>query len=155
MKVLLILKPDSRYGKVHYANLLRLHNALYADQRAKLNDLNGRNGFGGATSLMGIWGPGDIMATAVDENEQAVGFLSFALSGKNAEKWLWIHNFFVDDNQRGKGVGSLLMETVKAYGKQKGCRFMQLTVLDNNSEALAMYQRLGFRTEMQDMVKEL
>ncbi|ANZ48398.1 acetyltransferase [Erwinia phage vB_EamM_Caitlin] len=155
MKVLLILKPDSRYGKQYYTALLDLHNALYADQRAKLNDLTGRDGFGGADSLDGIWGPGDVMALAIDENDKAVGFLSFAISGKNAQKWLWIHNFYVDSSQRGKGVGTLLMDTVKEYGKAKGCRFMQLTVLDNNDAALAMYQKMGFQTEMQDMVKEL
>lgn len=155
MKVLLILKPDSRYGKQYYTDLLNLHNALYADQRIKLNDLNGRNGFGSTETLEGIWGPGDVMALALDENNKAVGFLSFGISGKNAQKWLWIHNFYVDPSQRGKGVGTLLMDTVRDYGKTKGCRFMQLTVLDNNDAALAMYQKMGFQTEMQDMVKEL
>ncbi|QVW55854.1 hypothetical protein pEaSNUABM9_00273 [Erwinia phage pEa_SNUABM_9] len=155
MDVKLILKPDSRLGKLYYNSLLQLHNELYADQRAKLSDLTGRDGFGGADSLEGIWTPYDVMAVAVDEKQEAVGFLSFSISGKNAQKWLWIHNFYVKDSQRGKGVGSLLMQTVRDYGKQKGCRFMQLTVLDNNEAALAMYQRLGFRTEMQDMVKEL
>ena len=155
MKVTLILKPDSRLGKLYYDEILALHNALYADQHDKLLELTGRDGFGGADTLDGIWTPYDTMAVAIDDEKKAVGFLSFAISGKNAQKWLWIHNFFVNPDQRGKGVGSLLMDTVRDYGKQKGCRFMQLTVLDNNEAALAMYQRLGFRTEMQDMVKEL
>lgn len=154
MKVLLILKPDSRLGKTYYNDILDLHNALYADQRGKLKDLTGRDGFSGADSLEGIWTSMDTIALAV-ENGVAVGFLSFTISGKNAQKWLWIHNFYVNSSQRGKGVGSMLMETVREFGKAKGCRFMQLTVLDNNDSALAMYQKLGFRTEMQDMVKEL
>ena len=155
MKVTLILKADSRYGRQYYNDLLNLHNALYADQRAKLSDLTGRDGFGGTTSLDGIWEAGDVMALALDENGRAVGFLSFSISGKNAQKWLWIHNFYVDPSARGHGVGTLLMDSVRDYGKSKGCRFMQLTVLDNNETALAMYQKMGFQTEMQDMVKEL
>lgn len=32
---------------------------------------------------------------------------------------------------------------------------MQLNVLGNNDRAIAFYERFGFRTEYQDMVKEL
>lgn len=155
MKILLVMNLTTRLGKKYLDDLTRLHNALYADQSIKLSELNGREGFKPVDSVEEVWSPGTMMALAVTDAGEAVGFLSFSMSGKNATRWLWIHNFFVDPAMRGKGVGNMLMRTVKDYGKSKGCSFMQLTVLDNNSPAIAMYQKFGFRTEMQDMVSEI
>lgn len=155
MKILLIMNLTTRLGKKYHDDMTRLHNALYADQSIKLSELNGREGFKPVDTVDEVWSPGTMVALAVTDDGEAVGFLSFSMSGKNATRWLWIHNFFVDPNMRGKGVGNMLMRTVKEYGKSKGCTFMQLTVLDNNSPAIAMYQKFGFRTEMQDMVSEI
>lgn len=158
MKIVLVSKLDGRLGKKYGEGLLRLHNSLYNDQQAKLKDLNGRSGFNEIDELEEVWSVGQQAAVAIDDDDVPVGFLSFSVqSGRSniGSKWLWIYNFYVDNSQRGKGVGLQLMNAVRDHGKSKGCGFMQLYVLDNNQQAIAMYQKFGFRTEYRDMVKEL
>lgn len=154
MKVILITKPDSKYGKKYAEGLLGLHNALYDDQHEKLDQLNGRQGFSRITELNEVWNDGTLCACAIDDNDSPVGFITFGYT-KQGNRFLWIYNFFVAEAVRSEGVGKTLIDTVKDYGKSKGCKWMQLTVLDNNARAIAFYERYGFRTEYQDMVKEL
>ncbi|QVW55974.1 hypothetical protein pEaSNUABM10_00111 [Erwinia phage pEa_SNUABM_10] len=158
MKVVLVSKLTSRLGQKFHAELTDLHNSLYNDQQARLKDLNGRSGFNEIDDVSEVWSEGQQAAIAVDDEGRAVGFLSFSIqTGRSnmGSKWLWIYNFYVNNDQRGKGVGLLLMNAVRDHGKAKGCGFMQLYVLDNNQQAIAMYQKFGFRTEYRDMVKEI
>lgn len=154
MKIILITKPDSKYGKLYGEGLLGLHNELYDDQHEKLDQLNGRQGFSRIDALTDVWDVGTLCACAVDDNNRPVGFITFSYT-KQGNRFLWVHNFFVLEAHRSSGVGQTLIDTVRDYGKSKGCKWMQLTVLDNNSRAIAFYERYGFRTEYQDMVKEL
>lgn len=154
MKVILITKPDSRYGRLYQSGLLDLHNGLYDDQHEKLEQINGRQGFHQIESLNQVWASGTIAAVAVDDSDIPVGFITFSYT-KEGSRFLWVHNFFVAAEVRSSGVGQQLIDTVKTYGKSKGCNWMQLTVLDINSRAIAFYERYGFRTEYKDMVKEL
>ncbi|HHS7556402.1 TPA: N-acetyltransferase family protein [Salmonella enterica] len=154
MKIVFVTKPTSPYGRKYYADLLSLHNKLYADQRIKLTDLNGRDGFASIDKLEEIWNEGTMCACAVDDRDVVVGFITFGYT-KKGQRWLWIYNFFVEEEVRSQGVGKDLIAAVEAYGKSKGCAWMQLTVLGNNDRALAFYERFGFRTEYHDMVKEI
>lgn len=154
MEIQLILKLDSRLGKKYHEDITRLHNGLYANQREKLVELTGRISFGYIDSVDEVWQSGDAIAIAIDD-DRPVGFITFKLVGKNNERWVNVLNFYVESAQRGKGVGLQLMDAVKDYGKTKNCKWMALTVLDNNSQAIGMYEKFGFRTEYQDMVKEL
>ena len=158
MKIVLVSKLTTRLGLKHKDGLTALHNSLYNDQQAKLKDLNGRNGFNEIDDVSEVWSDGQQAAIAIDDDGKEVGFLSFSIqTGRSnmGSKWLWIYNFYVNGDQRGKGVGLQLMNAVRDHGKAKGCGFMQLYVLDNNQQAIAMYQKFGFRTEYRDMVKEL
>lgn len=154
MKIVLVIKPNSPYGKKYYADLLVLHNKLYEDQRIKLVDLNGREGFKSIDKLEEVWSEGLICACAVDEHDAVVGFISFTVH-KQRESFLVISNFFVDEAVRSQGVGKDLMIAVEKYGKSKGCVWMQLFVLGNNDRAFDFYERFGFKTEFKDMVKEI
>lgn len=154
MKIVFVTKPNSPYGKKYYADLLGLHNKLYDDQKIKLADLNGREGFNQISKLEEVWSEGTLCACAVDDRGVAVGFITFGYT-KKGQRFLWVYNFFVDESVRSQGVGHELIEAVENYGKSKGCAWMQLNVLGNNDRAIAFYERFGFRTEYQDMVKEL
>ncbi|EPD0672168.1 GNAT family N-acetyltransferase [Salmonella enterica subsp. enterica serovar Chester] len=47
------------------------------------------------------------------------------------------------------------MDKVREYGKSKGCGWMSLDVLDNNVKAISLYEKMGFRTECREMIKEI
>lgn len=47
-------------------------------------------------------------------------------------------------DQRGRGVGRLLMETAFAVAKEKGAEIMALEVRESSAAAIGLYQGLGF-----------
>jgi len=50
----------------------------------------------------------------------------------------------VDPSARGRGLGTLLMQTVENQMKQEGAGVMSLEVAENNATALQFYRGLGF-----------
>lgn len=50
----------------------------------------------------------------------------------------------VDAAARGCGVGSMLLERLKARGRADGCRALRLDVIDTNAAARRLYERSGF-----------
>jgi ribosomal protein S18 acetylase RimI-like enzyme len=67
-----------------------------------------------------------------------IGFSTFA-----AKPLINIHDFVVLPAARGKGVGRRLLEAVEKTRKL-GCCKVTLEVMDNNHQALQMYQAAGF-----------
>lgn len=53
----------------------------------------------------------------------------------------------VNENVRGKGIGTKLLEFVKEFGKQNGCTDMYLTVNEENENAINLYEKFGFRVK--------
>lgn len=47
--------------------------------------------------------------------------------------------------QRGRGVGRLLMEKALAVAREKGAEIMALEVRESGAAAIGLYQALGFR----------
>lgn len=63
----------------------------------------------------------------------------------------------VDEKAQGKGVGTALIQAVKAAAKSRGCRSIQLDVWELNKNALHFYEKLGFvtlRREMEQVLDE-
>ncbi len=50
----------------------------------------------------------------------------------------------VAEDQRGRGTGSALLEAASEYARASGLRAVQLTVVDTNPRAEALYRRQGF-----------
>lgn len=50
----------------------------------------------------------------------------------------------VDQDMRGRGIGSLLIEEVVAVAAERECREIRLDVIDTNPRARALYERRGF-----------
>jgi ribosomal protein S18 acetylase RimI-like enzyme len=68
-----------------------------------------------------------------------IGFSSFA-----AKPLINIHDFVVLTASRGKGVGRRLLDAVEGKARELGCCKLTLEVMDNNHQALRMYQAAGF-----------
>jgi ribosomal protein S18 acetylase RimI-like enzyme len=61
----------------------------------------------------------------------------------------------VDEVRRNQGIGTAMMIDVRAIAKAFGCTDMQLGVYPQNNEALAFYQKCGFRIRSVDMHMKL
>lgn len=68
-----------------------------------------------------------------------IGFSSFA--GKELVN---IHDIYVEQAYRGKGVSQRMLASVEAIARQMGCCKITLEVLSNNHSAKASYKKFGF-----------
>lgn len=90
----------------------------------------------------------EIFVAKVDE--KIVGYIMFNIKEKNSahmryRKQLSIEAICVDEKNRGKGIGTSLLECVKMIGKEEGCTDMYLTVNEENKKAIQLYEKLGFK----------
>jgi ribosomal protein S18 acetylase RimI-like enzyme len=55
----------------------------------------------------------------------------------------------------GHGVGRALMEHAERWARQRGHQSITLSVFEGNRRAQALYERVGYATEMRRMIKRL
>ena len=60
------------------------------------------------------------------------------------KKALLVH-LYVDENNRRQGIGTALMKYSLKYLKEKGVEFVDLEVYPQNTGAMALYEKMGFR----------
>lgn len=66
-------------------------------------------------------------------------------------KTLYIDDICVDENARGKHVGTALYEYVRDYAKSIGCNNITLNVWEGNEPALHFYRNMGMQVQKTTM----
>ena len=56
-----------------------------------------------------------------------------------------IHDLFVLEGWRGKGVGKVLVNEIKKWFKNKGVSWVLVCVLSTNKNAIKFWRKLGFK----------
>ncbi|MDC7120815.1 GNAT family N-acetyltransferase [Cellulomonas fimi] len=70
--------------------------------------------------------------------------------GRDGRPRSWhLHGLGVVPGARGAGIGTALTATVLAEGLAAGCAFVSLGMYSDNDRARRVYERLGFRTELE------
>lgn len=72
-------------------------------------------------------------------------------SSTYAYKTLYIDDFCVDENARGKGIGTELYEYVKAFAKENGYYNITLHAWECNPDGVAFYKHLGMTVQQYTM----
>ncbi len=79
--------------------------------------------------------------------EEAGVIVGFALYYIRFSTWkgqrLYLEDFIVTEEARGRGIGRILFERIIQEGKEKGFSGMMLQVLDWNEPAVAFYKKYG------------
>ena len=88
-----------------------------------------------------------------EENSEIIGAVSYSIMDMKAAiihpfKSLWISDLVVSQNHRGKGIGTLLVEKVKETAKENSVDRIQLNVSSYNTDAVKLYEKLGFTPEL-------
>jgi ribosomal protein S18 acetylase RimI-like enzyme len=99
-----------------------------------------RGGFAGgkADDLRAIYGPtGALWRTTV------LGWLSDQVDN---DRFL-LDGLCVDASARGQGLGTALLNAICTEARLRGFPAVRLDVIDSNTRAIALYQRLGFHIE--------
>ena len=64
------------------------------------------------------------------------------------EAAVYIQDMDVPEEMRGRGIGTLLMDASKEYGRAHGADFIRTQVFPQNEAGLRFYERNGFREMM-------
>ncbi|MBR4290379.1 MAG: GNAT family N-acetyltransferase [Oscillospiraceae bacterium] len=80
---------------------------------------------------------------------------NYDMVGHAKRRVLLVDEICVDESQRNQGIGTEMMIEVRAIARAFGCTDMQLGVYPQNNEALAFYQKCGFRIRSIDMQMKL
>lgn len=81
--------------------------------------------------------------TLLDEDGQAVA-LGY---GVQTEAWYGLFGIVVDADKRHRGYGQAMTEALMSLGKASGATYAYLQVDGNNTSALGLYEKLGFRQQ--------
>lgn len=81
-----------------------------------------------------------------------VGYITFNIQEKTNpsmryRKQINIDAICVNEENRGEGIGTLLLEYMKKYGKENNCTDMYLTVNEENENAIKVYEKFGFKVK--------
>lgn len=83
----------------------------------------------------------------VEEGEELVGYLSaFSRSQKRVRHIVTI-GIAILQSHVGKGIGTMLFKELEAWAKEHNKHRLELTVMENNPSAFALYQKMGFEVE--------
>ena len=80
-----------------------------------------------------------------DGNRSAIAFALFFTNFSTflGRRGLWLEDLFVMPQHRGRGIGRLLLASLAATARARGCGRLEWSVLDWNAPAIGFYERLG------------
>jgi len=86
---------------------------------------------------------------ARDENGNALGFTQLypTFSSVSAQSSWVLNDLYVSSVARRLGVGKSLMEAAKAFAIEKGAKGIALETCEDNFNAQALYESLGYEKE--------
>jgi len=94
----------------------------------------------------------------VADNEKVVGtcHLTFIPSLSFKGSWrLNIENIHVDKNLQNQGIGTWMLQQAIEMGREKSCKFVQLTTNKKRARAKTFYEKLGFVASHEGMKLDL
>ena len=85
-------------------------------------------------------------------DEEIVGYITFNIREKQIpsmryRKQLNIDAMCVDENHRGKGIGTKLLKFVKELAIENNCTDLYLTVNEENESAIKTYENFGMKVK--------
>ena len=84
-------------------------------------------------------------------NETIIGFASIHVIEKLNRRSCLIEDVVVDKNERGKGIGKLLIEHLINFSKSKSC---DKIILNSKESNIPFYNKLGFvQNEIQMVIR--
>ena len=81
-----------------------------------------------------------------------VGYVTFNIQEKNNpimryRKQLHIEAICIDEKNRGRGIGTELLKSIRVIAKENNCTDMYLTVNEENINAIKLYEKFGFKVK--------
>ena len=97
------------------------------------------------------------ISLVAEENEKILGIIVLKIKEvinhinlKNS-KVLWIEELCVDENNRGKGIGKILINNAKNIAKDLECERLELNCWEANKDAITFYEKQGMKSQRRVM----
>jgi putative acetyltransferase len=94
-----------------------------------------------AMDIASLLAPGVLFAVVRDGAGSAVGCGAIVVKGEYGE----VKRMYVRPSARGQGLARQLIETLEAKAMEQGCRTFKLETGPTLTEALMLYERLGYQ----------
>ena len=85
-------------------------------------------------------------ATAYDKQKKQLGYMSFTIS-ENIPDTVWLYRLYVDENSRGKMVGTALLRCLEAFCLKNGKSTIMAKFVPENQRVENFYKENGFSFE--------
>ncbi len=86
--------------------------------------------------------PHSLFFAATSDGGELLGYaIVYCLSGEAQ-----ILNIAVSEYERGRGIGSALMQAMIDGATARGCELLLLEVRESNQAAISLYEKFGFQT---------
>ena len=95
------------------------------------------------------------MANSTTEVLGAVGLRVCDDPINNGKPYGVINNLVVEEDYRGLGIGSDILERVELVAKKEKCDLVTITLLTTNKQAKKLYDTLGYSHVSHLMIKEI
>ncbi len=74
------------------------------------------------------------------------------LKNKTKSDEIYIEAVAVSEFSRGMGIGTMLLDALFVFSKEKGCKTITLEVIDTNIRAIELYEKTGFKIVQQNNI---
>src|SRR5262245_10542307 len=91
--------------------------------------------------------PSRAIVLLAEEGEIPVGvaYVSFTWTLEHGGKSAWLEELYVEPDERGRGVGSAMLDELLRKTAEAGCAALDLEVESEHSRAEHLYARAGFK----------
>jgi ribosomal protein S18 acetylase RimI-like enzyme len=101
----------------------------------------------------------DVILLVATDGDGVLGYAYAAMEERSYNELLdactKLHDIYVDDRARRRGVGGALLREVFRIAAEKGAPRVVLLTASQNESAHRLFRRVGFRTTMLEMTREL
>ena len=122
--------------------------------------LPGSAKYGESDVLAKLADPDNIIFAAADADGNAVGYAMAVIRVPDAphlvkRKVFYLDDLFVEEEYRGSGAGTLLMDACLNCARELSCGAFELNVWRFDGDASRFYEKYGFRVQRQEMELKL
>lgn len=162
-EVRLTLRP---MDEDRYAEYLEVLIPAYAKEGARATGMEWNEAVAFAKRQIGEILPdgprteGQFLADLVAADGSRVGIVWYALQADHSPPRVFLYDIAIDEERRGRGLGTVAMAEVERAARAPGAGEVALHVFDHNEGAARLYERLGYRSDLEGtggrrMVKRL
>jgi GNAT superfamily N-acetyltransferase len=133
---------------------------MHALLQALAHSLGQQGQYRGSAAALREHGFGPAPAFAAQIAWQAGRAVGLVITLREFSTWrgqtgVFLQDIYVDESQRGTGLGRRLVAAAVDWGRGFGATYLKLNVYTGNSDGIAFYRRLGFTTVEDDRVMVL